>query len=165
MEDQGAVRGHSPPGLHPLPSQTWYDLSPAGRRTWDTLTEEDKSVLIGNLTNCTQKFQQKQPATRNPALYQPKYLPTPTPTRKANVHESGMSDMERFQAAFHAFCMNNRDINKTNIDTSAIGDNDPEELHAFMAQKAPKKTNAQQHKSPGNINRLLSPPRLNKDVT
>ena len=80
--------------------------------------------------------------------------------------------MERFQAVFHAFCVQHREANKTDIDTSVVADDDPEELHAFMAQKAPKKSadqqhisTDQQHKSPGNINRLLSPPRHNNDVT
>ena len=79
--------------------------------------------------------------------------------------------MERFQAAFHAFCVQQREANKTEIDTSVVADDDPEELHAFMAQKAPKKSadqrlksTNQQHNYPGNINRLLSPPKHNTGV-
>jgi len=80
--------------------------------------------------------------------------------------------MERFQAAFQALCVQNREANNIDIDTSVVADDDPEELHAFMAQKVPKnsadqllKSTDQQHNYPGNINRLLSPPRHNTDVT
>ena len=80
--------------------------------------------------------------------------------------------MKRFQAVFHAFCVQHREANKTDIDTSVVADDDPDKLHTFMAQKAPKtsadeqlKSTDQQHNSPGNINRLLSPPRHNNDVT
>ena len=112
-----------------LPPQAWYGLSPGGRCTWDNLTDEDKAALIGNLTNQTQQSQQKRLPPR-PS----KYPSTSTTTRKANAHESSTSDMERFQAAFHVFCVKHREANKTDIDTSVVADDNPEELHTFMAQ-------------------------------
>ena len=153
-----------------LPSQVWYGLSPTGRRTWDTLTDEDKIALIGNLTDCKQNYQQRKPPfskARNTPSLQENYFPKPITTQQANVHESSLSDMERFQDAFHAFCTNNTEINETDMNISDRQSNDPEELHAFMAQKPPKKIKNiydRQKKSPGNISRLLSPPQLNSDT-
>ena len=89
-----------------------------------------------------------------------------TNIRSTNVHESSLTDLQRFEAAFHAFCLNNQEINNTETHNHDETDGNPEELHAYMAQKAPKKSgnNANmKKKTPGNINRLLSPPRPNGD--
>ena len=168
-----------------LPPQAWYGLSPARKGTWDDLSEKDKMALIGNLTGHQQSNAQRKPPSSptrrpfSPYAQSPsasntssfpisRRPPAPNITQPVNVHRSIPSDMEHFEAAFHAFCMGNWEVNNTEVNVSDIIDSDPEELHAYMAQKPPKRTGNHenmQKKSPGNINRLLSPPRPNGDPT
>ena len=140
-----------------LPTTAWYGLSEAGRTTWDNLTDIDKASIISNLSN-----NQKRPSRRYTprSNHQSQPVPSPQMSRSAQIHEHDPDNVAQFQAAFHAFCVGNHDNDTTKppMEENNILHDNNESLHAFMTQRPPKKAQQGQPKTPGNINRLLSPP-------
>jgi hypothetical protein len=145
-----------------LPPVAWHGLSAAGKTTWDNLTDIDKASIISNLSNNSSRPPRRFAPRSN---YQSQPSPSPHLTRSAQVHEHNPDDLAQFQAAFHAFFVGNDNNDKdhhiskeSNVEQENSVQENNESLHAFMTQRPPKKMSSGQPKTPGNINRLLSPP-------
>ena len=81
-------------------------------------------------------------------------------TRSAQNHGHNPDNLSQCQAAFHAFCIGNHnmDTDHPTLEESNILQDNNESLHAFMTQRPPKKIQQRQLKTPDNIRRLLSLP-------
>lgn len=138
-----------------LPPATWHNVSRAGQRTWASLSSNDKASIISGLTSDHVKGSKPPPSRVVP--------PVNSNSRSVHQHDIDPTDLDRFHAAFHAFCMGsdnvNNDVSTAQHETQENLDDGKESLHAYMAQKAPKKPpETTTTKQPGNIHRLLSPP-------
>lgn len=142
-----------------LPPQAWCGLSSAGKHSWGLLAEEDKIALIENLTGRQQKHGNLTGSQQNHS--QKRRPPAPDIANATNMCGSAPNDIKRFEAAFHAFCLDNQEEQDTEVEESSDNNSGTDKLHACVAQKPPKqkgKIHDMLKKSPGNINCLLSSP-------
>ena len=121
------------------------------------MTDVDKASIISNLSNNSGCPPRRFTPHSNHRQQPP---PSSHMTHSAQIHEHNPDNLAQFQAAFHAFCVGNHndDSDHLHMEESDIVQGNNESLHAFMTQRPRKKIQQGQATTPGNINRLLSPP-------
>ena len=92
-----------PPPPPRLPPATWHTVSRAGQRTWASLSSNDKASIISGLTSDHVKASKPPPSRVVPPVH--------SNSRSVHQHSIDPTNLDRFHAAFHAFCMGSDNVN------------------------------------------------------